>query len=124
MSVNYTTTIINERLTDVLAAIDAQASAGNLVFYNSTNTVLVTLPLSQPAGTVSGGVLTFSGLPLSGTAVFSGLATSAQVQDGNGNLVISGLIINGPNPDIILSPTANILSGQTVAITFATITGH
>jgi len=88
---------------------------------------LGSLALANPAGTVTAGVLTFSGTPLSDpTADANGTAAAATVTtaiDGGGTLVISGLTVvaSGSVGDIVLSST-NVVAGQPITVTTAAIT--
>lgn len=123
MAVTYNTTLKNTRMTDVVTAIGA---TGFLNIYTSGGGVLLaTIPLANPAGTVTSGVLTFSGTPLTeSSANASGTAASATVSTasaGGGTVVISGLTVGTATADIILSST-NIVAGQPVTITSASIT--
>lgn len=123
MSVIYNTTLKNTRMTDVVTAI---LTAGYLNIYTTGGgTLLASIPLANPAGTVSGGVLTFSGTPLSeSSANASGIAASATVTtavNGGGTVIISGLTVSSTSGDIVLSST-NIVAGQPVTITSASIT--
>ena len=126
MSVNYPVSLINTRLTDVVNAIDAASPPGTLRLLNSGGTTLSSLQLAKPCGTVASGVLTFNGLSLvDPAAAASGTATGARIEDGSGNTIISGLTVGANGTfDIVLSPTATIVAGNTIAITAATITGH
>lgn len=126
MSVNYPTTLINTRLQDVVTAIGAGGSAGLLKLLDSVGTTLSSMQLAQPCGTVSGGVLSFGGLSLIDPAAStSGTAAAARIEDSTGSTVISGLTVGISSAfDIVLSPSAVIVAGQTIAITQATITGH
>lgn len=126
MSVVYPVSLINTRLTDVVNAIDAAVPPGTLRLLNAGGATLSSLQLAKPSGTVAAGVLSFSGLALiDPAAAVSGIATGARIEDGNGTTVISGLTVGtGSTSDIILSPTAAIVAGNTIAITVATITGH
>src|ERR1035437_1415541 len=111
MSVTYNITLKNTRMTDVVTAI---GTGGYLNFYSSTPTLLASLPMSNPAGTVTGPVLTFT-VPLTDTtADASGIAASATIStavDGGGTVVISGLSVGTVATDIVLSST-NIVAGQ------------
>jgi hypothetical protein len=122
MSAVYNATLKNTRMTDVVTAIGA---TGYLNFYSSTPTLLASLPLANPAGTVTGGVLTFSTMPISdSSADATGTAASASVStaiDGGGTVVISGLLVGTSGTDIVLSST-NIVAGQPVTVTAASIT--
>lgn len=124
MSVVYATTLKNTRMTDVVTAIGA---TGFLNIYTAGGaTLLASIPLANPAGTVTNGVLTFSGTPLSeSSANGSGVAAAATVTtaaNGGGSVVISGLtVVSSGQGDIVLSST-NIVAGQPVTITAASIT--
>lgn len=123
MSVVYSTTLKNTRMTDVVTAI---GTTGFLNIYTAgSTTLLASIPLANPAGTVTGGVLTFSGTPLTeSSANASGTAAAANVTtaiNGGGTVVISGLTVSSTAGDIVLSST-NIVAGQPVTITSASIT--
>lgn len=123
MAVVYNTTLKNTRMTDVVTAIGATGFLN--IYTTGGGTLLASIPLANPAGTVTSGVLTFSGTPLtessanaSGTAVSATVSTAA---NGAGTVVISGLTVGTSSADIILSSTS-IVSGQPVTITSASIT--
>lgn len=122
MAVTYNTTLKNTRMTDVVTAI---GSTGFLNIYNASSTLLATIPLANPCGTVSGGVLTFSGTPLTeASANASGTASSATISTasaGGGTVVVSGLTVSSTSGDIVLS-SVNIVAGQPVTITAMSIT--
>lgn len=123
MAVTYNTTVKNTRLTDVVTAIGA---TGHLNIYTAgLGTLLASIPLANPAGTVSAAVLTFSGTPLSDSvADASGTAAAATIStaiSGGGTVVVSGLTVSSTVGDIVLSST-NIVAGQPVTITSASIT--
>jgi hypothetical protein len=126
MSVNYPTSLLTSRLQVVINDIDAGASSGWLRLLDIGGNVLSSLQLAKPMGIAANGVLTFLGLSLIDPAASaSGTATGARVEDSSGNIIISGLTVGGgPAYDIAMSPTNNIVAGQTIAITQATITGN
>lgn len=122
MAVNYNNTLKDNRMTQVVNAIDAGVSAGTLEIGTSgMGTVLAAITLADPSATVSSGVLTFSGTPLSTSASATGTAAEAQIRDSNAVVVISGLTVATSGADINLNSTS-ISSGQTVEITSGTIT--
>lgn len=122
MAVTYTTAVKSARMTAVVNEIDAGAGAGKLKIRDSGNTILATITLTDPCGTVSNGVLTFDFDPdISTTASASGTAANAIITDSNDVTVISGLTVGTSGTDIILDSTS-ITSGQTVTITTGTIT--
>lgn len=125
MTIAYSTTVKNNRLTQVLNAIDGGAGNGVLVIGTSALSgatgVLASITLAKPSATVAAGVLTLSGTPLSATASATGTAAKAELRDSTGTVVASGLTVGTSASDIIINSTS-ISSGQTVQITSGTIT--
>lgn len=132
MAVTYSTTVKNKRLEMVVAYIAGNTSsptqsgtAGKLIIGTSALSgatgVLADIALSTTPGTVSGGVLTLSGTPLSATASATGTAAKAEIRDNAGTVIVSGLTVGTSATDIIISSTS-ITSGQTVTVTAGTIT--
>jgi hypothetical protein len=69
MAVIYTTAVKNARMSAVVAQIDAGSTAGVLqIGTTGMASILAEIVLADPSGTVSGGVLTFSGFPRSDTS--------------------------------------------------------
>lgn len=111
--------------------ITTSGTAGKLVIGTSSlngsasdaTAAIVTITLGTTPGTISSGVITLSGLPLSGTASLAGTNTAAkaEIRDNSNNVIISGLTVGTSATDIIISSTS-ITSGQTVTVTAATIT--
>lgn len=127
MAVIYSTAAKNARLTGVVNTIDAGSGAGVLQIGTAAMaSVLAEITLADPSGTVSGGVLTFSGFPRSdSSANATGVAAAARIRDSNGNDVITGLTVGvtGSGADIILD-TTNIDAGEIVTLNSATITAN
>jgi len=128
MAVTYSTFAINYRLLGVVDAIDAGGGNGYLTLLVGS-TVVSTISLARPAGTVDAGVLTFSGTLLDPAAAGTGLVTEGRIYDSTGTLIISGLTVGIPPStgyDILISNGLNstlITAGQTVALLSAQITG-
>jgi hypothetical protein len=127
MSIIYNQTCINNRLQAVINTIDAGAGNGNLILL-AGGTTISTIALQKPSGTVSGGVLTFSGTLLDQSAAGTGSVTGGRIQDSNGNVIVSGLTAGIPlsGADIIISNGLNstfITATQTVQLLSAQITG-
>jgi hypothetical protein len=125
MSVVYNTTLKNTRMTAVVTAID-NGGAGSLLFGDGVSFIsthlLAVIAFAATCGTVTGGVLTFGGTPLvDASANNTGVGSAAEVEDGVGHVVISGLTVGTSASDINLSSTS-IVAGQSVTITAATIT--
>lgn len=118
MSVTYSTSVKNARLTAVLTAIGA---AGQLVIGTAgMAAVLASLALNNPAGSVAAGVLTFNASGVSAAASASGTAAEAKITDGTNDL-ITGLTVGTSGTDIVISNT-NVSSGQTVTLNSGSIT--
>lgn len=133
MSVIYSSTLKTNRMqlvADLIASKTAAAStgsatAGSLVIGTSALSgatgVLATITLSATPGTVSGAVLTLSGVPLSATASATGTAAKAELRNNAGTAIVSGLTVGTSASDIIVDNTS-INSGQTVTVSSGTIT--
>jgi len=121
MAIIYTTAVKNARLDAVIAAI---GTTGVLeIGTTEMGSVLATIPLANPAGTTSGAVLTFSGMPRSDTAAdATGTAAAARIRTATGGTdIVTGLTVGTSATDIVLD-SVNITTGQLVSITAATIT--
>jgi len=121
VAVTYTTAVKNARLDAVVTAI---GTTGVLeIGTTGMASVLVTINLNNPAGTTSGGVLTFSGFPKSDTSADNtGTAAAARIRTASGGTdIITGLTVGLSASDIVLD-SLSITAGQTVTISSATIT--
>jgi len=126
MTVNYNTATINDRLQQVIDNIDAGAGNGVIVLGTASMAdTIASITLNKPCGTVAAGVLSFSGLPLGGPLVLvTDDVAAAQVTDSTGTVVISGLTVGlSTNYDIVMS-TVSVSSGDSIALTYASITGR
>ena len=132
MSIAYLTATKANRLAVALLAgavtpatgqsVDANSGVGKLVIGTAgMATVLATIALVKPSFSISGGVATLLGVPLSATATATGTAAVAQLQDSGGNIIGGGMTVGTSATDVILNSTA-ISSGQTVTVTSGTIT--
>ena len=120
MAVIYSTTLKSTRMSSVVTAI---GTTGVLeIGTTGMATVLATIPLANPAGTVASGVLTFS-TPVSDTSAdASGTAAEARIRTASGGTdVITGLTVSTSGANINLS-SVSISAGDSVTITSATIT--
>lgn len=121
MAVTYTTAVKNARLDAVVTAI---GTTGVLeIGTTGMGTVLATIALGNPAGTTSGGILTFSGFPRSDTSAdATGTAAAARIRTASGGTdIVTGLTVGTSGSDINLDSTS-ITAGQTVTINSASIT--
>lgn len=123
MAITYSTAAKNARLTAVRDLIDAGTGPGLLEIGTSgMATVLAQFILADPCGTVSGGVLSFSGFPNSdASANATGTAAAARIRDSNSVDIITGLTVGTGSADIVLD-SVSITSGQTVTLNSAAIT--
>lgn len=134
MAVNYSASLKTNRLNLVVNALGTATAptisttgtaAGTLVIGTSALSgatgVLATINLSTTPATVSGSVLTLSGVPLSATASATGTAALAELRNNAGTVIVSGLTVGTSATDIIIS-TTSITSGQTVQVNSGTIT--
>lgn len=124
MAVIYAAALRTARMDEVVAAIDAGVGAGKLkIGTASMATVLATLTLADPCGTVSGDVLTFDFDPdISDTSADdTGTAAEATITDSADNVIVSGLTVSTSGANINLD-SVSITAGQTVTITDGTLT--
>jgi hypothetical protein len=123
MAVLYSSTVRNNRMQQVLDAIDANASPAYLEICSAAYAaVLATITLADPSFTRSNDVLTMAGVPKSDTSADNtGTAAIARIKDGGGTVIIQGLTVGTGSENIVLNSTS-ITSGQQVSITSATIT--
>ncbi len=121
MAVTYTNTLKDTRLQAVIDAMDAGAAAKLEIGTAGMAATLVTITLADPSATKSAGVLSFSGLPKSGTAVGAGTAAAARIRTSADADVVTGLTVGVGSEDIVLD-NAVIAVDQVVNVTAATIT--
>jgi hypothetical protein len=133
MAVNYSGTLKTNRMQlvpDLIAGLVAAAStgtrsAGSLVIGTSSLSgatgVLVTIPLGTTPATVSGSVMTLSGVPLTANASAGGTAALAELRNNAGTAIVSGLTVGTSASDVIVT-TVTVVSTQPVTVTSGTIT--
>lgn len=124
MAVTYSTACKSARMSAVVDQIDASATAGTLeIGTTAMASVLATFTLADPCGTVTNGVLTLDFDPdISDTSANNtGVAVAAQIKNGDGTAIITGLTVGTSGTEIVLDNTS-INSGQTVTLTTGTIT--
>lgn len=120
MAVIYTTAVKDARLTAVVTSIGATGVLE--VGTTGMATILFSVNLNNPAGTASGGVLTFSGFPKNTMASAFGTAAAGRIRTATGGTdIVTGLTVGTSGADIIVNITA-IASGDPVQVTSATIT--
>lgn len=123
MALGLATAIRTSRATDILNAIDAGAGAGLLRIYDGSRpatggtatTLLAELTLSDPCGSVTNGVLTFSAITQDSSANATGTATWFRIVTSAGAHVLDGSV-GTSGADLNLT-TTSITSGQPVQVT-------
>lgn len=127
MSLGLSTTVRNNRLQQLLNAIDLGGAAATLSIYDSTrpatgasiggSTLLAALTLPYPcAMSPTGGVATLGTIP-DGTGAATGTATWGRITDSNGTFVADlSITVTGGGGDIQTTST-NITTGAPVVIT-------
>lgn len=123
MAINYRTSLKDTRMTAVRDDVDSGAGAGLLrIFTTAYALQLAEFTCNDPCGTVTTGVLSFSGLTKTAVASNSGTAAVARFVNSTGTTIIDGLTVGTSGTDIIISPSTTITSSQTVEWTAGTIT--
>ena len=123
MGVIYRASLRTTRMTAVETDIDSGAGAATLeIGTTGFASTLVTFTLSDPAGTVSGDVLTGASMPKTATAAATGTAAEARIKESGGTVIVSGLTVGTSGTNVIISPSTTITSGQTCNLTALSIT--
>lgn len=125
MSVTYSLTVRNNRLQQVINAIDGGSGSGKLqIGIAGIPIVISTIVLAKPCATIAAGILTFSGLPiLDASAAFAGTPTEGRITDSAGTIVISGLTVGTVGTNLIITP-AVVSAGDPITFSSGTITGN
>jgi hypothetical protein len=110
----------NDYCDAVIARIDGGDVAGKLVLRDGT-TVVATITLDDPCGTVTGGVLTFAGFPKTDLACDNaGTPDNALVMDSDDNVVLT--LTAGILGTEVLLAKATYAAGEPLKISSATYT--
>jgi hypothetical protein len=122
MAVNYDTPTKTDRMAATILKFDNHASPAFIEICTAAfAAVLVTITLSDPSFTESGGVITMASAPKSGVSAGAGTAAVARIKDGGGTTRCNNLTVGTSGSDINLNSTS-ITAGQTVTLTAGTIT--
>lgn len=120
MAVLYSAALKTARMQAVVT--DAGTTAVLEIGTSGMGTVLATIPLNNPIGTVSNGVLTLSVPVFDSSADATGTAASARIRKASGGAdVVTGLTVGTSGTDIVIDNTS-IATGQRVEITAMTLT--
>lgn len=121
MAVIYASGLRTTRMTAVRDAIDAGSGAGKIKIFTSGDVLLATLTCSDPCGSVSGDVLTFSAITSDTSADATGTAAKASITTSADADVVTGLTVGTSGSNINLN-TVSIVSGATVSMSSGTLT--
>jgi hypothetical protein len=122
MSISYNSTVKSNRMTVVRDAIDQGSSYGKLEICSASYaSVLVSFTLNDPCGTVTTGVLTFSGFPKTVSASNTGTAAIARLVDSDNTVIANGMTVATSSADVILS-SVNIIASNNITLNAASIT--
>ena len=132
MSIGIVTSVRNSRGDQIIAALDAGAGAGLIKIYTGTqpatggalsgNTLLGTLTLSDPSGTMSNGVLTFDTVSDDVSADADGTITWARFTDSDSNTVFDvDCGVTGSGAALTFN-AVTVTTGGVIQVTSASIT--
>lgn len=126
-------TVRDSMLDALLAAIDASTVPGTLEIYSGTipdstdddpptdATLLATLTLSDPAGAVAAGVLTFGAITQDPSADATATAAWGRLKDGDGDVIFDANLGVTMGLFVIVINTTAIVAGGPVQVTSASI---
>ena len=122
---DYNTTVRNDRM----SVVNTASSGGKLSLYSGTKpapggaitTLLAEFNLASPAGTVTGGVLTFTD-PMNTTVLASGQATWARITDSGGSWVADFTVSQVGGTGEIRLTEDDLTTGMVLDVTSLTIT--
>ena len=129
MAIAYSTTVRNNKMDQVTAAVDGGAGAGLLRIYDGTRpasggtatTLLAELTLSDPSfGAAASGVITANSITGDTSANATGTATWFRIVDSNGTFIIDGSV--GTSGSDLNLDAVSITTGDTVNVSSLTIT--
>jgi hypothetical protein len=121
MAITHSTTARNALANAILGLIDGDAGAGRIEIYTAARaTLLGTLTLSDPAGTVATGTLTFSAIAQDTAADATGSAALFDIKDNSGDLVLSGTITATGGGGDLTMPSVSITAGEPIQISSLT----
>ena len=127
MSVTHSATMRNTLASAVLTAIDAGGAASKLVFrltgtVGSPGTAVATLTASDPAGTVTGAVLTYSAITSDTNATGNASAVATATLQTSADTVVVHCAVTASSGDINMSGGLTVGAGDTVSCSSLTYT--
>lgn len=132
-TIKLTTTLRNAMGDLILAALNAGSGAAVLKVYDGTQpagpgtaitsqVLLGTLTFSDPAGSTTGGVITFGAITQDTAADASGTATWCRLEDSTGAAVMDGDVTNNAGTGFMRINTTSIIAGGPIQATSGTLT--
>jgi Ni2+-binding GTPase involved in maturation of urease and hydrogenase len=127
MAVTHSAALRNTIATAVLTAIDAGGAAAKLVFrltgtVGSPGTAVATLTLSDPAGTVTGAVLTFDAITSDTNATGNASPVAAATLQTSADTVCVHCAVAASASDINMTGGLTVGAGDTVSCSSLTYT--
>ena len=132
MGIALADTIRTARATAILTAMDAGSGPAVMKFYTATQpakgaaitdqTLLGTVTCSDPAGTVTSGVLTLSAISDDSLADADGVATWARVLDSDGAFIMDITVTNNAGTGPIKMVSTQIYAGGIIRVASAVFT--
>jgi hypothetical protein len=127
MSVTHSAALRNVLATAVLDAIDAGGSASKIVFrltgtVGSPGTAVATLTASDPAGTVSGAVLTYSAITSDTNATGNASPVATATLETSAGTVCVHCAVAASASDINMTGGLTVGAGDTVSCSSLTYT--
>jgi hypothetical protein len=127
MSVTHSATLRNTLATAVLTAIDAGGAASKIVFRLAGNvgapgTAVATLTASDPAGTVTGAVLTYSAITSDTNATGNASPVATATLQTSADTVCVHCAVAASASDINMSGGLTVGAGDTVSCSSLTYT--
>ena len=127
-TVRFSSTLKNNVLTPVQAAIDAGTTGGTIKIYSgsmpttvdtaiTSQVLLGTLTFSKPCGTIDTGALTMSAITQDSAADATGTAAWARIADSNGEAAIDIDVSATGGSGALRLNTTNIVIGGPILIT-------
>ena len=102
---------------DIVTALNG----GSMEILDGSSVVLAQMALSNPCGTVSNKVLTFSTISDDTSINATGTAATAQLKTSGGTTVITGLTVGTSGTNIIVN-TVSFVSGKNCSVSSLTFT--
>lgn len=130
-SLSMSSSLRNARLQKIIDALDAGPGPGTIKLYTTplpsttgaaitSQTLLGTLTLSDPSGTISGGVLTFSTISDDTSADADGVIAWGRMQDSTGAFVLDATA--GTSGTVFIFNTTTVVTGGVIRMVSASIT--